>query len=180
MNERVAVLNGIVASADGDWSTVRSVVDAAFHGEVFALLAEDSHPTVPPHFSKDNKQLAESELPRGRAFGPKGEVRWREVRPERFSITFLAEGEGIAIPGGLTAVPGPWTATPASQKLTGTHSPKMGDWIEVSVPGISGRYGAIATPDWTAIELRGFNFDKAGLHQMTRYSEIVEFRREAE
>ena len=178
MTENLVVLSGSVASTEGDWKLVQDTVAAVFGGNPFILLAEDRDPMQPPRFD-EREQLETSSLPRGRAFGADAELRWREVRTGVFSITFLAEADPV-IPDGLAPVPGPWKVTGTVQKLTGAWSPKMGDWTETSVPGISGRYTDLADKNWTAIALAAFNFHRAGTNQMTRYCRIIKFERAAE
>lgn len=175
MNSKFVALDGVVASALGDWSAVRAAVASAFGERPFVLLAEDGDPKTPPHFTNSPVPLG-SELPRGRAFNTEAEIRWRKIRPRVFSIVFLAEGDR-AIPQGFAPVKGPWGATSGVQKLTGARSPKLKDWIETSVPGISGRYAELALTSWTAIVLKVFNFERAGIYQMTRYCELAEFKR---
>jgi hypothetical protein len=176
MTNPTAVLTGVVASAHGNWNRIQDAVAGVFVTDGFILLAEQASPINAPLFERVLGPLPALELLRGRAFSQESEVRWRQIRPGYFSITFLAEGEEQITPDGFVSVPGPWTAIPTVQKLTGTWSPKMNDWIEVSVPGISGRYGAVATPGWTAVVISAVNFDRAGITQMTRYCNVEEFR----
>ena len=168
---------GLVTSLSGDWTAVVTAVNTVFAGRRFVLLAENGDAMKKPAFEW-LEALSDSPMhPRGRAFDGVCEVRWRGTGPDnRFVVTFLSESGAPPGEAGFHPQAEHWEVRASSQKLYGKWSDRTDDWVEVSVPGISGVYRALIEPskepNKTALEIQTVDYSRSGLILMTRFCEV--------
>lgn len=176
---------GIVASLRGDWSAVVNAVNAVFADAKFILLAENADATKPPHFCWATARDLATCHPRGRAFDQTREVRWREMAAGRFTVTYLSEGIEPPANAGFEVNSAEWETRPVGQKLYGTWSKTVGDWIEVMVPGTKGKYATVITgiptlnaldPPPNTLKVEAVDYSHNGIVQLTRFCSIEEYR----
>ncbi len=175
--------DGIVASLSGDWATVVQAVQAVFNGGSFTLLAEDCLATEPPHFKPETSLSEEVHHPRGRAFDRQQEVRWREIYPGHFIVTYLSDSNSStnAAPpaeSGFEMSQEKWDVGYATQKLYGKWSRNANDWVEVSVPGVSGKYQALVAinPPPNSLQIAVVDYIRDGIVQMTRFCAVEPYQ----
>ncbi len=168
--------DGIVASLSGDWTTVVRAVQAVFNSASFTLLAEDCLATESPHFEPATS-LGDKVHPRGRAFDREREVRWREISPGRFVVTYLSDVSAkVALPAesDFKMSQEQWDTCYATQKLYGKWSRNAKDWVEVSVPGVSGKYHSLVAldPSINSLQVVAVDYLRDGIVQMTRFRAV--------
>ncbi len=164
-----------VAGLRGDWDAVVNAVKAVFGGNEFVLLAENDDAMKPPHFEWVND--LKTRHPRGRAFDPDREVRWRATTQGRFVVSYLSEQTPPPADVGFEPNSEDWETRTANQKLYGKWSRKTDDWVEVAVPGITrGYYSPLlktflpkSDTDPAPLEVATVDYLRNGLVQMTRY-----------
>jgi hypothetical protein len=166
-----------LAALRGDWNVVVKAVNTVFGGRDFVLLAEYGDAMRRPQFDWANRLSDDAPYPRGRAFDPEREVRWRETAKGRFLITFLSEQGKPPAEAGFSLSDENWEAHDTNQKLTGKWSESMKDWVEVSVPGASRAYQPFAeidpaTKPSNSLEVVTVDYSRDGLVQMTRYKVV--------
>lgn len=173
--------DGIVASLSGDWSAVVRAVQSVFNGATFTLIAEDCLATESPHLEHANSLNDTIRHPRGRAFDRNREVRWREILPGQFVVTYLSDSSAkVTIPAesGFMISNEKWDIRDDTmQKLYGKWSNDANDWVEVSVPGVSGKYQELITinPPPNSLQLKTVDYIRDGIVQMTRFCRVHQY-----
>lgn len=175
--------DGIVASLSGNWTTVTKVVQAIFNGASFTVLAEDCLATKSPRFEPVSSLDDKVRYPRGRAFDRLREVRWREISPGWFVITYLSDtslprNASLPAENGFELSREIWHIQKTTQKLYGKWSMNSNDWVEVSVPGVSGKYQSLVAinPLPNSLQIAAFNYIRDGVVQMTRFCAVEPYR----
>ncbi|MCG3144835.1 MAG: hypothetical protein HONDAALG_02308 [Gammaproteobacteria bacterium] len=169
---------GTVASRRGDWAAVVEAVNAVFGGKEFILLAEDADALISPHFEPKNTLETDAQLPRGRAFDKEREVRWRERSGGLFIVTYLSESGVPPDEARFVDEGSEWETRKTWQKLYGKWNGKLGDWVEVSVPGIKDKYKAVYTGEPNSpLQIDAVDYSRDGIVQMTRFCGISDYKK---
>ncbi|MDQ3012020.1 MAG: hypothetical protein M3X11_15090 [Acidobacteriota bacterium] len=171
-------MKGMVASLRGDWAVVVQAVNAVFGGGEFILLAEDASAIVDLHFERKTALSAGACHPRGRAFDKTREVRWRETMCGRFIVTYLSESSRPPNEAGFGDADTNWETRNTRQKLYGKWNDKLKDWVEVSVPGISGKYKAVCSivSEPNSLQIKAVDYSRNSIVQMTRFCAIEAYK----
>lgn len=165
---------GTLANSRGGWESVVKAANIIFGADGFILLSEGVRATDRAHFEPADSLHNSVCYPRGRAFDKKRELRWREAGGGQYIITYLSEDGAPPPDAGLLVNSEEWQTSPAVQKLYGTWSQTMEDWVEVAVPGISQAYKDLikATIPPNALQIAVVDYNQNGLIQMTRFCAI--------
>lgn len=166
---------GIVASKRGDWAAVIQTVERVFDRQQFNLLAEPAD-AMRPWLFQPATQLDGAAGPRGRAFNQRVEVRWRQTACGSYIVTYLSEQDEPPPGTGLAKAALAWEITASRQKLYGKWSDDTNDWIEVSVPGVTGAYLTFDLPAYNSLQLDTVDYSLNGVIQMTRFRDISEYQ----
>jgi hypothetical protein len=177
----------VVASLRGDWKAVVQAVSNIFKEAEFILLAEaefipGEDATKQLHFRRASSLHESTRMPRGRAFNDEAEVRWRESCVDHFIITFLSESENVQPPPDFASGDMKWKTARRAQKLYGKWSKSMEDWVEVSVPGVTGRYKEVIQPepDHLPLMIETVDYFVDGCIQLTRFCGVAKYARGGE